>query len=75
MARIEVLLRERAGYVARGLADRVAQVDAALSAAGYQVNEEQPTGIVETASLATPENAAMAKPQRRVGRPSKTEHR
>ena len=32
MARLEVLLRERAGYVNRNLPDRVAQVDALIAA-------------------------------------------
>lgn len=35
---IQALLRERAGYVARGLADRVAQVDAELARHGIVAN-------------------------------------
>lgn len=35
-AHIQALLRERAGYVARGLADRVAQVDEQLAHLGAQ---------------------------------------
>ena len=31
MARLEVLQRERAGYVSRGLTDRVKQVDAVIA--------------------------------------------
>lgn len=33
---IAALLRERTGYVLRGLDDRVAEVDAALKARGYK---------------------------------------
>ena len=34
-ARIRALVEERAGYVVRGLDDRVAEVDAALRALGH----------------------------------------
>lgn len=37
MTDIESLLVERAGYVRRGLPDRVAQVDAELSRLGHRV--------------------------------------
>lgn len=33
---VEALLFERAGYLRRGLPDRVAEVDTQLAAAGYQ---------------------------------------
>lgn len=36
---VAALLREREGYVTRGLSDRVAQVDAALEAAGHKVEK------------------------------------
>lgn len=52
---IEALLTERAGYVARGLTDRVKQVDAALVAAGYK------TSKIETAAV-EPEVETAAKP-------------
>lgn len=35
-SQIDALLLERAGYERRNLPDRVAQVDAALKAAGYE---------------------------------------
>ncbi len=41
-ALVEALLRERQGYVTRGLADRVAAVDASLAAAGYVVEKPRP---------------------------------
>jgi len=52
---IESLLIERAGYVQRGLKDRVADVDAALRDAGYKAESskvETATAepVVETAS-------------------------
>lgn len=79
MARIEVLLRERAGYVARGLADRVAQVDAVLASMGYQpaasgrrsgsaeTAETVSQPAVETAALETVEDATPARAARRGG--------
>lgn len=63
MASIQALLRERAGYVARNLPDRVAQVDAQLVLLGYVVP------VVEAAQPAAPETAMVA-PARR-GRPPK----
>lgn len=69
MARIEVLLRERAGYVARGLADRVAAVDAALAAAGHRVEQRGDTVLVETAPAAADvETAATDAPAKRARR-------
>jgi hypothetical protein len=47
---IEALLIEREGYVQRGLAARVAQVDAALRAYGVEVEETtMATPVVERA--------------------------
>lgn len=45
---IDALLRERAGYERRGLADRVTQVDEQLRIAGYAppVVEEKPAPVV-----------------------------
>jgi hypothetical protein len=37
---VESLLREREGYVNRGLANRVAQVDAQLERLGFKVEAE-----------------------------------
>lgn len=39
-AEVEALLREREGYVRRGRADRVAQVEAAIAALGFAVTDE-----------------------------------
>ena len=49
---IEALLRERAGYIARGKADRVRQVDQLLAALGHQpatIETADDTAEVETA--------------------------
>ena len=47
---VEALLIEREGYVQRGLAARVAQVDAALRAYGIEVEETATnTPVVERA--------------------------
>lgn len=54
---IESLLIERAGYVQRGLKDRVADVDAALRDAGYKTESPK----VETAT-AQPEVETASKP-------------
>lgn len=64
MASIHALLRERAGYVARNLPDRVAQVDAQLVLLGYVVP------VVETAQADSQPETAAAPPVRR-GRPPK----
>lgn len=54
MSDVEALLAERRGYLARGLANRVAQVDAQLAHYGIAVDAS-----VETASDPdVPENAA-----------------
>lgn len=50
---IEALLRERAGYLVRGMDDRVAAVDAALEALGHRPRASAP----ETTSKAAPEKA------------------
>jgi hypothetical protein len=39
MVTVEALLREREGYVVRGLANRVAQVDAELKRYGVEVGD------------------------------------
>lgn len=54
------LLREREGYVVRGLKDRVAQVDAQLARLGYAVEE--------TAAAAPVENTSRR--GRRAGKPT-----
>ena len=54
---IESLLVERAGYMQRGLKDRVADVDAALRDAGYKKEAAK----VETAT-AEPEIETASKP-------------
>lgn len=59
---IEALLAERAGYVARGLKDRVKQVDDALSAAGYKTSKVETAAVepdVETASKAAPKKRTV----------------
>jgi hypothetical protein len=63
MSRVDALLREREGYLARGLADRVALVDVELARFGVAVDAAPE---VEAATIATPETAA-----RRPGRPRK----
>jgi len=55
---IAALLEERRGYVARGLANRVAAVDAALAALNYHVTE---TATIEPQT----ETATRKKPLRR----------
>lgn len=67
MAEIDVqaLLFEREGYVLRGLANRVAQVDAELAKLGFAV-EDAPAGAPEAAVEAPEvETAAPAKTRRR----------
>lgn len=61
MARLEVLQRERAGYVSRGLTDRVKQVDAVIASL-------TPT-VVEVPEALPPavETAVPAKPKGRRG--------
>jgi hypothetical protein len=71
MARIDVLLRERAGYVARGLHDRVAQVDALLAAAGHHVIDSDDQRVIVTSASPDVETAANA-PARR-GRPPRSQ--
>ena len=61
---IEALLVERAGYVQRGLKDRVAAVDSVLNALGYKSKASE----VETASveLATERTVRKAAPKRKA---------
>jgi len=59
---IDALLTERAGYVQRGLKDRVAQIDTCLRDLGYQT--KQTTTPVETAT-AVPQVETAALPQTR----------
>jgi len=61
VARLEVLQRERAGYVSRGLADRVKQVDAVIASLTPAVVE------VPEALPPTVETAVPAKPKGRRG--------
>jgi len=69
MSDIDALLEERRGYVARGLANRVAAVDAQLALLGHKV--AKPT---ERADSAPAENAAQADAAKRGhGRPRKNE--
>jgi hypothetical protein len=60
---IDALLTERAGYVQRGLKDRVAQIDTCLRDLGYQT--KQTTTPVETAT-AVPQVETAALPQTRT---------
>lgn len=62
MARLEVLQRERAGYVSRGLTDRVKQVDAVIASL-------TPAPVVEVPEALSPavETAVPAKPKGRRG--------
>lgn len=62
---IATLLRERAGYLARGLTDRVTQVDAQLAHYGHQV--ERSDKIETAADSATIETAVKR------GRPRKAD--
>lgn len=65
MSDVEALLEERRGYVSRGLANRVAQVDAQLALLGIAVDAP-----VETvADRAVPEQAVKRTP----GRPRKVD--
>lgn len=58
MDQIDALLREREGYVARGLPDRVKAVDAELAALGHKVAPEK-------ATAPAPETTAAPKPRGR----------
>lgn len=64
MTEIESLLRERHGYVTRGLSNRIAEVDAALAALGHT-----PAAAVEVAADPVQQETAA----RRVGRPRKAD--
>lgn len=69
---IAALLRERAGYVARGLPERVEQVDEQLRLHGY---EETPAGAAPQGRTADSgqQTADKVPPQRGRGRPRKQE--
>jgi hypothetical protein len=55
---VAALLREREGYVGRGMDDRVAQVDEQLRLRGY---EPQSTGKAPTPSRSTPPKGRRAR--------------
>lgn len=57
MSNVESLLWEREGYRRRGLKGRVAQVDAALKAAGVSVTDEP---VEPEAAVAVAPETAMA---------------
>jgi hypothetical protein len=63
-ATIQALRRERAGLVARGEKDRVAQVDAELERLGD-------TGDVEAAVETAPEKAVTTPARKRSAKPSR----
>ena len=56
-ATIEALKNERAGYVARGLTERVAQVDRALG-------EHAPRPVVEATTFAPAEKRGPGRPRK-----------
>lgn len=61
---IAALLRERAGYLARGLTDRVAAVDEQLTARGYETSPQEdpdPTSKPPVARRAPTRRTAAAK--------------
>lgn len=61
---IEALLIERAGYVLRGLKDRVKQVDEQLTIAGHKVTVKVETAAVEPAV----ETASKPAAKKRTGK-------
>jgi hypothetical protein len=61
MSRVEALLREREGYVRRGLPDRVAAVDAELVRLGAVPSE------IEAAATAPPERATPSRARKTKG--------
>jgi hypothetical protein len=67
MSPIEALLRERAGYVARGLPARVRSVDAELARLGYAVTSDVLPDEVEAAvpSHSHVEKAVRGRPRSR----------
>ena len=65
MARLEVLQRERAGYVSRGLTDRVKQVDAQIKLLG-QAGAPDVVEVPEALPAAV-EHAVPAAPKGRRG--------
>lgn len=66
---IAALLRERAGYLARGLRDRVAEVDDQLAARGHPPGER---GTDAAAEGREQSGAQAAPPTGRTGRPRRT---
>jgi hypothetical protein len=60
MSRVEALLREREGYVRRGLTERVAAVDAELARLGAVPPEIEAAAIVPS-ERATPSRARKTK--------------
>lgn len=68
---IDAYLRERKGYLARGLPEKVAHVDAELARLGYEIATVEPleppaSAVPETTSLqAPPEQAIPPRPQPR----------
>lgn len=62
VARLEVLQRECAGYVSRGLADRVKQVDAVIASLAPAPVVEVPEALPPTVETVVP-----AKPKGRRG--------
>lgn len=62
MSDVEPLLRERAGYVQRGLTDRVAQVDAELKKLGYAVATAP---LEDETAMAEPRVERAVAPKRR----------
>lgn len=60
---IAALLRERAGYEARGLDDRVAQVDEQLKEAGYTKSEDETRKAPPVARTAERPRETTARPE------------
>ena len=63
MSRIDALQRERIGYVARNMPDRVAQVDAELARLGHKVQRETATAEGAPEKATQPRPARPAKPK------------
>lgn len=59
------LLRERAGYAQRGLADRVAQVDEQLALRGHKPPDERetPAGDAQAQARSTPPKGRRGAPK------------
>jgi hypothetical protein len=63
---VKSLLEERRGYVARGLKDRIAQVDAQLARLGFVVEDEPAAPAVETADAGPAETTAKPSGRKRA---------